>query len=95
MTNDFKQLNDMLTVHLETELPAKLGKPDWTYRDLPQMLSAFMTGFIELVGEENLHWITRASYPNGMERGQVLISPAGMERIEQYNDVKSGEANEQ
>jgi hypothetical protein len=60
------------------------GKPDWTYKDLPRMVPELFYTFIEIVGEENLHWITMANYGDTL-RGQVLISPVGMEKLEKFN----------
>jgi hypothetical protein len=62
----------------------ELGKPDWTYKDLPRMVPELFYTFIEIVGEENLHWITMANYGDTL-RGQVLISPVGMEKLKKFN----------
>lgn len=62
----------------------ELGKPDWTYKDLPRMVPELFYTFIEIVGEENLHWVTMANYGDTL-RGQVLISPVGMEKLREFN----------
>jgi hypothetical protein len=62
----------------------ELGKPDWTYKDLPRMVPELFYTFIEIVGEENLHWIAMANYGDTL-RGQVLISPVGMEKLKKFN----------
>lgn len=65
------------------------GLTDWHYRDLPQMAPEFFDKFVDLAGEDNLRWITLAErpWPDGSRtrRGQVMISPEGMERIAAYN----------
>lgn len=58
------------------------GVPGWTYRDLPRMTHEVMKQFIELVGSENLKFLTYADYGNAAVRGQVFISPKGMEIID-------------
>lgn len=57
------------------------GVPGWTYRDLPRMTPEVMKQFIELVGSENLKFLTYADYGKSV-RGQVFISPKGMEIID-------------
>lgn len=61
--------------------------PDWTYHDLPKLSLADFDRFIEIAGESNLKWITIAEYRNGdtfSKRGQVMISPKGMENCRNY-----------
>lgn len=60
------------------------GLSDWTYKDLPRMSSELMVEFKFVVGEDNLHWITFAEYPGRVCRGQVMISPDGINRIKNY-----------
>jgi hypothetical protein len=62
------------------EMAESLGKPGWVYRDLPRMVPELFYKFIELAGDENLHWITFANYGYAL-RGQVLISPDGMKNL--------------
>lgn len=75
-----------------------LGKPDWLYGDLPKLTREYFDKFIELVGEENIQWITYAEYPanfakwNNPEplyRGQYLVSPDGQARAKKYTDSLS------
>jgi hypothetical protein len=59
----------------------------WTYGDLPRMAPAFFDQFVEIVGAENLRWLTLANYggPNGpSKRGQYLMSPEGQDRLREY-----------
>jgi hypothetical protein len=79
---------------MESEAFAEmLNKPGWTYRDLPKMKREFINELIEIAGQENLQWITYAEYKNwgkeklDLARGQILISPEGMERIAAFNKV--------
>lgn len=63
---------------------------DWVYRDLPNMLPEFMDKFIDIVGEENIRWITFAERTwrgeETTQRGQLLVSPEGLKRIKAYNN---------
>lgn len=52
--------------------------------DLPKMQEGLMLEFIQMVGEENLRWITTAKYPTGLVRGQILISPEGLRRVREH-----------
>ena len=63
-------------------LPASMGFPDWTYKDLPRMTPELKDEFVELIGEENIKWITFAEYDDGSVRGQVILSPIAMAAIE-------------
>lgn len=79
--DDIKELAMMLDEAMQ-ELPKKLGKPDWTYKDLPRMTRPVLEDFIELVGKDNIEWITFADYDDDSVRGQVLLSPEAMAAIE-------------
>lgn len=70
-----------------------LGKPDWLYGDLPKLTKEYFDKFVDIIGEENIHWITLAQYPanfgkwNNQEplyRGQYLVSPEGQKRGKEY-----------
>ena len=78
---EIKQFSMLLDEAMQ-ELPKSLGKPDWTYKDLPRMLPEVKDDFIKLIGEENIEWITFAEYDDGSVRGQVLLSPVAMAAIE-------------
>lgn len=78
---EIKQFSMLLDEALQG-LPKSLGKPDWTYKDLPRMLPEVKDDFIKLIGEENIEWITFAEYDDGSVRGQVLLSPVAMAAIE-------------
>lgn len=66
----------------------------WEYRDLPRMTPNAFKMLTDIFGDENLRWLTRAFYEDGSTRGQVFISPAGMERAKvhnaEYRATKSG-----
>jgi hypothetical protein len=72
---------------------ADFDRPGWVYRDVPNMTEPFFNKFVNLVGEENLHWLTFAerTWPNGETtfRGQLLVSPEGLQRVAQYNELKN------
>lgn len=53
----------------------------WAYRDLPRMTPEYFDKFTEIVGADNIEWLTRAEYHDGSKRGQLFISPAGMDRL--------------
>ncbi len=55
----------------------------WVYRDLPRMRPTLFDQFIEIAGEENLRWLTKADYGD-TKRGQVFISPEGAKRLTDY-----------
>lgn len=67
---------------------AQTGLHDWTYKDLPKLSVGVLEMFRAVAGDENLRWLSQAEYryPNGSVavRGQVMISPAGMENLRQY-----------
>ncbi|GAA0768600.1 hypothetical protein [Brevundimonas olei] len=56
----------------------------WVYRDLPRMAPEYFDQLIDLVGESNIVWLTKADYGD-TRRGQLLISPEGMRNIAAYN----------
>ncbi len=73
-----------------------MNLPGWTYKDLPRMTLDIMDQFIELIGEENIRWITHATYEGvrgqpTTTRGQVMISPAGVQRGREYAERTKGE----
>lgn len=68
----------------------QLDLPGWSYRDLPQMTVELFERFIELAGEDNLRWLTvaeRVWEGNTTKRGQVMISPKGMQNIRDHNEA--------
>lgn len=91
--------NEVFKMLYETEQSSfqeMTGKVGWTYKDLPKMTREFFDQFIEAVGgEENIHFITYATYPpfyspksnnpTELVRGQVMISPNGIESLRTYS----------
>lgn len=69
----------------EQSLAKSLGKPDWTYRDLPRMHPENLDSLVQIIGEDEIYWITMAEYGDGSVRGQILISPLGMKALEMYS----------
>lgn len=85
---EITHLNDFLTKLFDVGLPRPPGKENWVYRDLPKMREDFFDKFVELVGSENIAWITQAKYEyeDGIyKRGQLFISPEGIERLKARN----------
>lgn len=52
----------------------------WVYRDLPKLSYEMFDKLVAMIGEENIVWLTQADYGTS-KRGQLLVSPAGMENI--------------
>lgn len=72
----------MMLDEATASLPESLGFPEWTYKDLPRMTPEVRDEFVEMIGHENIQWITFADYDDGSVRGQVLLSPTAMAIIE-------------
>lgn len=87
-----EKYNNMSIHEIIAECDAKMsksaGKPGWKYKDLPRMVPELFYKFIEIVGQENLHWLAVANYGDTL-RGQVLISPDGMEILRKFNDKET------
>jgi hypothetical protein len=73
------------------DLAASVDKPDWTYYDLPKMGPKYFDQLIyDIIGEDNVSFLTRVSHTDrdgDWFRGQILISPAGMDNIREYRRV--------
>ena len=73
----------------------ELETQGWVYRDLPKMMPEYFDQLVGIIGEENIKWLTFAIYEgwgeNGedLKRGQLMISPAGIENVKQYNASKN------
>lgn len=70
-------------------------RSDWVYRDLPQMLDIYFDLFLNIVGEENISWLTRAEYNDKGQiyrRGQLLVSREGLARANRYAQDKMNAA---
>lgn len=66
----------------------------WAYRDLPRMTPDALQMLLDIVGEENTKWITFAKYGSGAVRGQLMISPAGIKRAQEYSGKKTDIIND-
>ena len=66
----------------ETEpfIGESLRADGWEYRDLPRMTREAMLTFTDIVGVANIRWLSFADYGQAV-RGQLFISPAGMENM--------------
>ena len=82
-----EDLNAMLDAAY-ADLAEQMGKPGWKYRDLPRMTPETLNMLVMIIGEENIEWITHASYDDGSCRGQILISPLGMDALGAYNSFR-------
>lgn len=72
--------NDPFIPPGEPVLGKNYREQGYAYKDLPRLSLEYFDKFIELVGEDNIVWLTFADYGDA-KRGQVLISPEGLERI--------------
>lgn len=84
---DMEELFELMRA-AEQSIAESVGKPDWTYRDLPRMTPETLNQLVMIIGEENIDWITHASYDDGSVRGQILISPLGMAALGAYNSTR-------
>jgi hypothetical protein len=64
----------------------------WVYRDLPCMTQEAFNKFLDILGEENARFLTFARYSDKAVRGQLLISPAGMERLKAHSALSHSPA---
>lgn len=55
----------------------------WEYRDLPRMTHECMDEFRRIVGEDNIRWLSFSDYGRAV-RGQLFISPNGLERMREH-----------
>jgi hypothetical protein len=56
----------------------------WVYRDLPRMTPDAMEFLLSIIGDENIKFMTMAKYTGGAVRGQVWISPIGVENMKTH-----------
>lgn len=56
----------------------------WQYGDLPKLSREEFEKFRNLVGDENLRWLSFATYGPDSIRGQYFISPKGKENLAAY-----------
>lgn len=59
----------------------------WEYRDLPRMTQEQFNQFLDVVGEENVEFLTFARYNSDSGcrvRGQLMISPYGMQKLKEH-----------
>lgn len=80
-----KKLDD-----IHGQIATDLGFPGWTYRDLPFMTTQIMDKLIELVGRDEIYFITHMRDTNDYVRGQVLFSPLAIERMKAHSVSKEG-----
>lgn len=55
----------------------------WVYKDIPVLTKSQVETFIDVVGGDNIVWLTFAKGPNGC-RGQMLISRSGAANLSSY-----------
>ena len=67
---------------------ADFGKPGWRYSDLPRVTKEYFDKYIEIIGAENIQWLTISEYEERDQsvtcRGQHLISPDGINRAKAW-----------
>ena len=68
---------------MEASFNKQLGTDGWVYRDIPRLLNADWDKFLGIVGDGN-HKLLVGSSNGTKRRGQIMISPAGMERLKEH-----------
>lgn len=66
----------------------------WQYRDLPRMTEDALSTLMNIIGAENVRWLTQARYETeeGVAvRGQCLISPDGFKRMRAHSALNRAE----
>lgn len=84
MSEELRKANDALSACMDAEMPRPEGKETWAYRDLPQIIEPLFTELVERIGEENIYWLTKASYTHAdgvYRRGQMFVSPQGLDNV--------------
>lgn len=79
-----------LHVAVAEDIAKSMGKPDWTYFDLPQMSLEYFEQLKSIIGQEDIYFITymnRVHDGVSWHRGQVLISPKGISNIAEWRRV--------
>lgn len=61
----------------------KLISEGWQYRDIPWCSAEMWAKLMSIIGE-NMIPLAMTERSNGDRRGQLLISPAGMQRLKDY-----------
>ncbi len=59
----------------------------WVYRDLPRMAPEQLDQLVAIIGDDNIVWLSKADYGSS-KRGQLLISPAGMQSLSAHNGAR-------
>jgi hypothetical protein len=77
-------------------MPLPVGEPfigetlvadGWVYRDIPGRLSFQMWDhLLEVIGKNNYRILIMSKGPDWI-RGQLMISPTGMENMKKYSDA--------
>jgi hypothetical protein len=55
----------------------------WVYRDIPWMASGRWDEFMDWIGAGNVEILAVSSRDGSIKRGQILISPAGIDNLKQ------------
>lgn len=78
MKMGFKQLLDAMPLPEGEPFPGETLRADgWEYRDLPRMTREACDALINVIGNENIRWLSFADYGSSV-RGQCFVSPSGM-----------------
>lgn len=79
---------------LMDDMPLPPGEPikgktyiadGYVYRDLPNMATFMLTELIDILGREEVVWLTRMTRGR-YSRGQALISPKGIQNLREYRE---------
>lgn len=69
---------------MHAALAKEMGYPGWTYRDIPWVTPDVWDKFFDIAGQENCKIIITTRQGDDRCRGQVLISPVGMARLQAH-----------
>ena len=90
----FQKLLDAMPIPEGEPFPGKTYIADgWKYRDLPKLSPEMWDYLISIIGEENYVCLTIAEHFEDSQliakRGQLLISPTGMENLARHIATKN------
>lgn len=69
----------------------ELSAKGWTYRDMPRVTPEVFAEYLEIVGAENVKFLTFATYKSESGeavRGQHMISPQGVKNLIEWQNKR-------
>ena len=90
----FRELSIQMHNATEEAMNEAFKTTGWFYRDINWMTLPYFDQMLEIIGEDNYKIITgtvRSDWEGGpFRRGQVLISPQGMENVKEWSAKRVG-----